>query len=318
MARTGTSLDSLRPGRSEIERLGLVLALSLLLHLLTWGGYEAGKKYGWWQQLHWPAWLHHAKKIATPAPPPVVMQEPPLEFVTVAEPSAEAPKNAKYYSSQNSRASNPDADQETGQPKLNGKQTDAPKAEDVPRMDFSKLQPSPPSTPAKSQQQAQPELAMNSGDLTLGKPSPSQTPQAAQPPRPRTLNEARARLPAVQMRQDGGVQNRRLTASFDAKATPFGAYDEAIIEAVQQHWDDLLDSRQFALDRSGKVTLRFHLNYDGTISSMEVLENTVGEMLGYVCQQAIAEPAPFARWPPDMRREIGRNFREITFTFYYY
>ena len=308
-----------------MERLGLALALSLMLHLLTWGGYEAGKKFGWWQEFHLPAWMHHAKKVEAVALQPLVKPEPPLEFVTVDQPSAAPPKNAKFYSSQNSHAANPDMSKETDKPKLNGKQTDAPKAEEVPRMDFSKLQPTPPAQQAEPQkpQQPQPQLAINTGDLTLGKPQKSQQPpQEQQQPRPRTINEALARqaskLPAVQMRQDGGVQNRRLTASFDAIGTPFGAYDEAIVEAIQQHWDDLLDSRQFALDRSGKVTLRFHLNYDGTVSDMQVLENTVGEMLGYVCQQAINEPSPFAKWPPDMRRMVGQNYREITFTFYYY
>jgi TonB family protein len=102
------------------------------------------------------------------------------------------------------------------------------------------------------------------------------------------------------------------------KATPFGAYDAAFIEAVTQRWYDLLDSRQFSMDRSGKVTLRFHLNYDGSITDMQVLENTVGDVLDYVCQKAVTDPAPFASWPSDMRRIIGENYREITFTFYYY
>jgi len=66
------------------------------------------------------------------------------------------------------------------------------------------------------------------------------------------------------------------------------------------------------------VTLRFHLNYDGRITDMEVLENNVGDLLGYVCQKAIEDPAPFAAWPSDMRRMVGMNYREITFTFYYY
>ena len=51
---------------------------------------------------------------------------------------------------------------------------------------------------------------------------------------------------------------------------------------------------------------------------MQTLENTVGELLGYLCQEAIEEAAPFAKWPPDMVRMIGANYREITFTFYYY
>ena len=43
-----------RPGN---RRLALALALSLAAHLLTWGGYEAGKEFGWWQVWHWPTWL---------------------------------------------------------------------------------------------------------------------------------------------------------------------------------------------------------------------------------------------------------------------
>jgi hypothetical protein len=120
------------------------------------------------------------------------------------------------------------------------------------------------------------------------------------------------------MNQDGGTRRRMaLQPSFDAKATPFGDYDRRFIDAVTQRWYDLLDSQQFAADRIGKVTLRFRLNHDGTISNMEVLENTVGELLGYVCQKAVTDPT-FEPWPSDMARMVGANFREITFTFYYY
>ena len=51
---------------------------------------------------------------------------------------------------------------------------------------------------------------------------------------------------------------------------------------------------------------------------MSTLENTVGETLNYVCQEAIEESAPFAAWPSDMRRQIADNYREISFVFYYY
>jgi outer membrane biosynthesis protein TonB len=308
MARASTQIDSLRPSRFEMERLGLALALSLMLHLLTWGGYEAGKKFGWWQQWHWPVWMHHAKKFAV-IPPPVVRTEEPLTFVTVDNPSTEAPKNAKYYSSQNSRAANPDAMQEVKDPKLNGKQTDVPKTEDVARTDFSKLQPSAPSPPQPQQ------LAMNMGDLTLGKPQDSQQDQKPQPPRPRTLNQAR-RMAGMQMQQNGGVQ-RQARSALDVKATGFGEYDAALVEAITQHWYDLLDSQQFAQDRSGKVVLQFRLNYDGSITDMNVAQSNVGELLSYVCQKAVTDPAPFAKWPSDMRAKLG-NFRDIQFTFYYY
>jgi outer membrane biosynthesis protein TonB len=153
----------------------------------------------------------------------------------------------------------------------------------------------------------------------LGKPKNS---QQQEQPRPRTVSKALAqqahRLPGQQMKQEGGTHRPALVSSLDVKATPFGAYDAAFIEAVTQRWYDLLDSRQFAMDRNGKVTLRFHLNYDGSIADMKVLGNTVGDVLGYVCQKAVTDPAPFAPWPADMRRIIGENYREITFTFYYY
>ncbi len=106
--------------------------------------------------------------------------------------------------------------------------------------------------------------------------------------------------------------------SLDAKSTPFGDYDSRFIAAVTQRWYDLLDSQKFAADRRGRVTLQFHLNYDGSISDIKVLNNEVGELLSYVCQEAITDPSPYAPWPSDMQRMVGANFREIVFTFYYY
>ena len=85
---------------------------------------------------------------------------------------------------------------------------------------------------------------------------------------------------------------------------------------MQQRWYDLLDSSQFA-QRSGKVVLEFRLTYDGRITDLKVSDNEVGEILSLLCQRAIMDPAPYARWPDDMRRMIGANYREVTFTFFY-
>jgi hypothetical protein len=309
MAEAVNRLESLRFNRRETGRLALLLALSLALHLIVWGSYEAGKKLGVWQRFPRLAWLQPAPKI-----PPVQKQEPPLEFVMVEHPSTEAPDKTKYYGAQNSRAANPDANRDANVPKLNGTQTDVPKTETVPKPDFNKLQPA--SRPMNSEP-AQPTPAIEPGDLSLGKP------QEQTPPRPRTIQQALAQsqphhLPGVEMKQDGGVPNVKLSASFDVKATQFGQYDSDFVDAVTYRWYSLLDSQKFALDRTGKVMLRFHLNYDGTITDMTVLQNTVGDLLGYVCQKAINDPAPFKPWPEDMRRLVGQNYREITFTFYYY
>jgi hypothetical protein len=327
MSVAGTQFDSLRFSGLETRRLAWAFAVSLTVHALAWSGYEWGRELNFWQQLHWPAWLRIVQKLQV-VPLRALTQnvEPPLVFVDVNPEQAvtEAPKNAKYYSDRNSRAANPDADRNANQPKLNGRQTEVPKTETVDRSQFSKLQPIPDTRHAPNEEELRPKPALNPGDLTLASPADLQRQKQENPApdRPRTLREVRAqqpsRLPGAQMWQEGGVHQQALVPSFDVKATLFGAYDRAFIEAVSQRWYDLLDSRQFALDRSGRVVLRFRLNYDGRITDMKTLENTVGEVLGYVCQKAVADPAPYAPWPSDMRREVDVDYREITFTFYYY
>jgi len=180
MTGVGARFDSLRLSSPEMRRLGLALALSLAVHLLGWGGYEADKQLGLSQRLHWPTWLPRlAIMKIVPAPVPQNNEEQ-LTFVEVAQPTTEAPPNTKYYSSQNSRA----AGQTKGDkdiPQLNGKQTEVAKTENVPRPDFNKLQPAP----SAPQQKLQP--VIRPGDLTLGKPENS---QQQEQPRPRTIKQA--------------------------------------------------------------------------------------------------------------------------------
>ena len=64
--------------------------------------------------------------------------------------------------------------------------------------------------------------------------------------------------------------------------------------------------------------MQFKLEYDGSVRDVEVVENNVGDVLGYICQAAIEDAAPFGKWPDGMREEIGANYREIKFTFIYY
>jgi hypothetical protein len=320
MARANHELDSLRFSRRESERVLVALLLSLVVHLGVWGGYEAGKKLGWWQKLQPPAWLQLAAKKIPLQPPPVQNSEPDT-FVDVSHADADAPVKTRYYSNKNSRAANEET-ADANVPKVNGRQRDLPKTEDVPQL--PKLQPSmPPPQPQLAQPQPD-EKPQTPGDLDPVRPkteTTAQTPAPPAPERPRTLKQAlaqRDQLPGQQMQQAGGVARHQMWSSLDAKATPFGDYDRAIIEAVQQRWYDLLDNHKYAQDRSGKVMLRFKLKPDGTIIEMETLENTVGELLGYLCQEAIEEATPFAPWPSDMRHEIGANYREVAFTFYYY
>lgn len=309
MALTGTRLQSLRFNRFDNTRLAMALAISVAAHLVIYGGYELSR------ELARIPWVHLlARKLAFPAPAPVVKTpEQPLEFVMVQNPSPTAPDKAKYYSSQNSRAAD-STHRDSDIAEIKGTQNDVPQTSQAPRAEFNKLMPAP------QPEQTQPQPTTDPGDLTLAKLTELRTQQQQQQQqRPRTLAQVRpSPPPGMLVHQEGGAHAVALQPTLDAKSTAFGAYDEAFIGAVTARWYQLLDSQQFALDRTGSVTLRFHLNYDGSITDMHVLQSSVGELLGTICEDAINDPAPFAAWPEDMHRMVGANYREITFTFYYY
>jgi len=325
---------SFRQERIELNRLFRALILSLVFHLLIVGTYQAGKKYQWWDHMRLPSWfqpplLTELLKKKSPAqalkPAPT---ETPLVFLDVSpdQAVAEPPEKAKFYSAKNSVAANPDADQETDTPKITGTQTEVPKTQDVPReKQITTLQPAPPKAqPAPvAQEEQKPKSAEAPGDITVAKSeqTPQKDPGKSTTSRPRTVVEALMRKnltqpPGQKMKQEGGVKARREIASLDTKSTPFGAYDAALIEAIRGRWYSLLDERSYASDSRGKVVLRFQLHYDGRITDMDISENSSTEMLGLICQKAVMDPAPFEKWPAEMRRLLG-EVRNIQFTFYY-
>jgi hypothetical protein len=322
---------SLRLARPEISRLAWALAISLALHLISYGGYELGKKNNVGQQLHWPAWLQQTKMFASPSKQPAhppVPQEVPLMFVDVnpQQATAEAPKNAKFYSSKNSQAANPDIDKDTDIPKITGKQTEIVKAEDTQRTKYDKLQPdfAQLARDREAAEQAKPKTTKPPGDIVMAKPDVTlrQDDGFTEHSRPRTIKEAlmrqnRTQLVGEKMKQDGGVSRNRIVPSFDAKATLFGSYDAELIEAIQSRWYDLLDQVSYNSYRHGRVVVQFRLNYDGRITDMRIVESTVGEMLALLCQKAILDPAPYDKWPQEMRQMAEKDYRDISFSFYY-
>jgi outer membrane biosynthesis protein TonB len=289
----------------------ICFGVSLLLHLTAFGTYRIGKHWGWWD--YQATWLSRWAQKARPSALVENLQklldkkpkEIPLTFVDVdPATAAEPPKNPQYYSVVDTQAANPEPEKITDKPKIDGKQDKVPLLADNPKPKAEPLQPAPP-----PQRETQP------GDTDKGAISVL---DSAPRTRPRTYAEAVQRNPRLageQMRQAGGV-SRRGRVALDVKATPFGAYDAAFIAAVQQCWYDLIDSSRLA-PRTGKVVVEFRLNYDGRITDLKVTESEVGDMLSLLCQEAIRKPAPFPRWPSDMWRAMGKNHREVLFTFYY-
>jgi outer membrane biosynthesis protein TonB len=338
--------NQLRPAE---HLLVWAFVLSIVAHLIIIGGFEAGQRFGWWKKDLLPAWLKHTQQSLAEIQKarqqqkqqqPVVPKEAPLLFVEVdpTQAAPEPPKNAKYYSSQNAVAANPDVKLDTETPKIDGQQTHVPKTMTAPpRTKAVPLQPSPPKNPepeqAAEEAKPKPKGGQQIGDLAMAKPAPQPGPSDGQTAtdtgqaavaapahvRPRTLIEAEAQkaLAGEKMKQDGGVSHIRLASSLDTIGTPTGEYDRQLIEAIQSHWWDLLTSKQFARDGTGAVVIEFRLNYDGRVTDLKVVDSNVSDLLTYVCQSAIHDPAPFAKWPSDMRRVVGADYRDIRFTFYY-
>ena len=311
-----TNKLTLRTGRLEFTRLGWALGLSLAAHLLFWGGYEVSKHFDLAKKFRLPQWVQRLM-----APPPVqAKQQPnrePAMFIDVREAQSvtEPPKDAKRYSDRNAIASNPDANKDLNEPKIDGEKTELQKTEDAGRRNqFNQLMPDPPKPEAEAKPKVTP------GTMTVAK-ADLRPPQEKQ--RPRTLKDVmlKNQSPGKRAQQDGGA-TKRAELSYDVKITGFGAYDRALIDAVRSHWYNVLDSLSADNYQQGKVVVQFDLDHEGKVNNLNVLETTVSTSLEIPCVMAVRNPAAagngFGRWTREMRLAVGEDSRRITFTFHYY
>lgn len=331
MAAAGSLRRSSRP---TMEPLVWAFAISICAHLIAYGGYELGRRLHWWEKDLLPAWLRKATQVLMmerKQPKPAItaaQQQIPLLFVEV-DPStvtSDAPAHATHYSSQNTKAANPDAHLDMDVPKIAGTQTHVQKTESTPRSKAMPLQPAP----KEEQAESKPQGGQKVGDLAMAKPvpKPADNPKEGDKDaaaavethkRPRTLAEAKARqmIPGEMMKQEGGVRRERVASSLDAIGTPFGEYDREVINAITSHWYALLDEGGPVMDHPGEVMLQFRLHYDGRVTDMKVIKTTVNELMTYQCQRAIIDPAPYKPWPIEMRRLMEDDSRELLFTFFF-
>jgi hypothetical protein len=347
------------------DSLTRAFLISLMLHFIGVAGIELGRHLGWWERSLFTELVRSdvMKEVIKTAEKRAEIQkrlnqQPPeteLTFVEIdpSQAAPEPPKNAKYYSSQNTVASNLSRDSEKETPKISGKQERVPKVMDVlrpdpkanstppPEKEPSKaevMRPTPPPQPPVETPKAEPAPALaeqkpaspEKGETLLAKVIPREEvrPQAQpnNPPpeepkrqRPRSVAEAKAQKGLIQgprMMQHGGARIG-MTEGLDVKATPFGAYDAMFIEAVQSRWFSILEERDFVGNQGGRVVVEFRLHQDGRITDLTVVEASVSELLSWFCQRAVLDPAPYLPFPSDLRRMLHNDYREIRFTFYY-
>ena len=73
----------------------------------------------------------------------------------------------------------------------------------------------------------------------------------------------------------------------------------------------------FRSDRYGRVVIKFQLRSNGSVADMTQVSSDVGDLWSLLCESAVMSQAPYAPWPESMRRLVGKDSREITFTFHY-
>lgn len=305
----------------------LVAAIvSLSIHIVFYSGWKLNQRFHWFKNQHLPAWLQKLSQSIAKVPnlqkPPQSQSQVPLIFVDVDPQLSvkEPPKEAKFYGAANSQAASA-KEKSAEMPEIQGKQDKVIKTTENSKSKAQPLQPSPPAPAQDDAQEAKPKEKQIVGDLALAKPQEQNKKAEGEAEkethvRPRKLADVKPSLLGEKMKQEGGAKRLRLESpSFDVKMTSFGDYDREFISAVQQRWYELLQDRNTT---PGKIVLEFRLNYDGRITDLKLVENTTRDfLLELVCKGAIADPAPYRKWPTEMRREMKSDSREVRFTFYY-
>jgi hypothetical protein len=105
-------------------------------------------------------------------------------------------------------------------------------------------------------------------------------------------------------------------AAFGVEESPFGAYDKKLIKAVQSHWYALIDHYGI-YESADVVTVKFALLDDGQVRDVTSTDSGQSRILSLFCEKAIIESGPFDPLADELRALIGKEPREISFTFYY-
>ena len=366
----------------ENRSIEIAVLLSLLLHLLAFGGWQYRAtlaKLPLFSLL--TKLVHVAHPPERPAPQPIQT----LTFVELATPpdtkktkeaqqfmetdpsqvTGEKPKDAKYYSDKSTVAANPNNPTgKTGDtPYLDGAEKHAPSTLNVPTQSGVSAplirQPGSPSTPPSAARPAskaaeaapepkpvppQPKVQEQPKDAApLGlKMVEEQKVAMAQKPvvQPQVVTGATVpEVPAVAgspgspaIASDPGVAGREIVArkshltvagvsrngvaAFGVAESPFGAYDKKLIKAVQSHWYALIDHYGI-YESADVVTVKFQLLDDGQVRNVSSTDDAQSRILSLFCEKAIIDSGPFDPLSDDLRALIGKEPREISFTFYY-
>ena len=306
----------------------MAILASLVLHILSFVGWQHRAVLGRM------ALFRPLVKVLAPVPRPKALPATPtITFVQEPAPqrqfietdtsqvTGEEPKNARFYSDNSTVAANPQnpSGTEGDTPYLDGSETRM--------LSTANVRPQPPGAPAApavapqpvEQKPAEPlkeSAATGMKVVEEKKPAPEEKPVTPSARKTVAGSNSRRELAATKSRATSLGVRRLGVEAFNVASSPFGAYDKALIYAVQSRWYEVLNTQRMDT-HTGTVELKFDLLADGSVANMEMKANSAGPALGLYCQKAVVESAPFAPLPEDLKRLIGGDSREIIFTFYY-
>ena len=117
-------------------------------------------------------------------------------------------------------------------------------------------------------------------------------------------------LPETPDRDDGGsVDTGGL--SFDTQWYDWGPYAKAMLAKIRRHWRI---PEIAMLGVQGRVRIRFFIEQDGTVTGLQILDESGKPPMDFAARDAIAHSSPFEPLP----LALGNSEREgVTITFFY-
>jgi len=97
------------------------------------------------------------------------------------------------------------------------------------------------------------------------------------------------------------------------------AYDLIVYDRIERKWHDTLEalsglSQDYS---SGKVKVTLRIHPSGRISDFRIVERTVSYRQTAACVEAMKNPRDIPPWPAEIRKLIGRDYQDLTMTFYF-
>jgi len=173
----------------------------------------------------------------------------------------------------------------------------------------------PPPDQPQEQQLEEPREQKPSEPRTegAGEKAPEEKPQPAiqlPPPGSWALPPDQGGLPEMPDRDDGGqVDTGGL--SFDTQWYDWGPYAKAMLAKIRRHWR-IPDIARLGVE--GIVKIRFYIEQDGTVTGIQIIDESGKPPMDFAARDAIGNSSPFEPLPID----LGGSGREgVTITFLY-